>query len=154
MKDATAKSGYQANCAPGKLGATTSVPFAENRYSKYLFQRESIVLKAPESSGVYGLYTALWIFIGEAENIRARLLEHLAGDNKCINQRQPSGFAFELVSPDNRGRRRDELINELAPVCKNERSHNAPAHDAGPEVSAAPVNASALKRQSKTSARD
>ena len=62
---------------------TSTEPFAENRYRKYRFQHESIVLKAPESSGVYGLYSALWIFIGESDNIRAGLLEHLAGDNPC-----------------------------------------------------------------------
>lgn len=55
--------------------ATTTAPFAENRYRKYRFEHESIVTNAPESSGVYGLYRAFWIFIGEAENIRTRLLD-------------------------------------------------------------------------------
>ena len=144
MKHVTAKSPDHNDDNQDTLTDTTTEPFAENRNSKYRFERESIVINAPGSPGVYGLYSALWIFIGEAENIKARLLEHLAGDNPCINQHQPSGFAFELVSPDDRGRRRDELLDELAPICKNDRSRNAPAHDAGPEVSAPSVYASAL----------
>lgn len=118
MKDTSAKSKYEDNNSEEST-ATPPVPFAENRYKKYRFQREDIVLRAPESSGVYGLYSALWIFIGEAENIRAQLLEHLTDNNFGINRRQPSGFAFELVPPEDRVRRRDELIDELEPTCKN-----------------------------------
>src|SRR6266436_10063241 len=81
--------------------------FAENRYSKFLFQRESILQNAPESPGVYGLYNAFWIYIGEAENLRARLLQHLDGDDPCIVRFQPSGFAFELTPPSERRRRHE-----------------------------------------------
>jgi hypothetical protein len=101
----------------GKVTASRTEPFAENRYRKYRFQQESILLNAPESSGVYGLYSALWIFIGEADNLRARLLEHLAGDNPGIQDYQPSGFAFELVSPPERSRRLEALIADLQPLC-------------------------------------
>jgi hypothetical protein len=107
--------------------ASRQKPFAENRYSKYRLERESIVLHAPEASGVYGLFNALWIYVGESDNIRARLLEHLAGDNPCINRHQPSGFAFELISAKDRGRRWRELIDELEPLCKSEPSHIGPA---------------------------
>ena len=31
-----------------------AMPFAETRYSRYLFQRESIMRNAPKASGVYG----------------------------------------------------------------------------------------------------
>ena len=128
---------------------TSTEPFAENRYRKYRFQHESIVLKAPESSGVYGLYSALWIFIGESDNIRAGLLEHLAGDNPCISRLEPSGFAFELVCPEGRCRRKEELIKKLEPTCKKELSHNGPAHDAGPEVSVPSLDAPALYDEPK-----
>ena len=68
------------------------------RYRHYhKFEHESVLLNAPETSGVYGLYSVLWIYIGEAENIRLRLLEHLGGDNRCINHYRPSSFAFELA---------------------------------------------------------
>ena len=66
-----------------EMAPSAQIPFADNRESKYRFQRESILLNAPESSGVYGLFSALWIYIGEAENLRARLLEHLDGENPC-----------------------------------------------------------------------
>ena len=92
--------------------------FAGNRYSKYRFQSESILLNAPESSGVYGLYSALWVHLGETDNIRAQLLEDLSGDDPCIRTYQPSGFAFELVSPAERSCRLKELISELQPLCR------------------------------------
>src|SRR5882724_7822521 len=130
MKRLTVDSNHEADGSNGKVTATTAEPFAENRYRKYRFQHESIVLKAPESSGVYGLYSALWIYVGEGDNIRGRLLEHLAGDNPCINHLEPSGFAFELVSPADRYRRKEELIKKLEPTCKVEVSHE-PAHDVG-----------------------
>ena len=94
------------------------------------------MINAPECSGVYGLYRAFWIFIGEAENIRTRLLKHLAGDNSCINQHRPLGFAFELVSSEDRGGRRDELINELEPACKEALSPNEQARTTGPDEQA------------------
>jgi hypothetical protein len=132
MKRFTATSGRKAAANPRKTTATTTEPFAENRYRKFRFQRESVVLEAPESSGVYGLYSALWIFIGEADNIRARLLEHLADEDSCINRRQPSGFAFELVSPEDRSHRRAELVDELEPTCMDEPPHIQPVRSAVP----------------------
>jgi len=103
-----------------------TVPFAETRYSRYLFQRECILKNAPESSGVYGLFNAFWIYIGEAENLRARLLEHLAGNDPSIVRFQPSGFAFELASAKERRRRHEELIKELQPLCNT--SHPEKVH--------------------------
>ena len=91
--------------------------FAETRYSRYLFQRESILKNAPESSGIYGLFNAFWIYIGEADNLRAQLLKRLGGDDPSIVRFQPSGFAFELVSPGNRRPRYEQLIKELQPLC-------------------------------------
>lgn len=99
-----------------------TIPFAETRYSRYLFQRECILQNAPESSGVYGLFNAFWIYIGEAENLRARLLEHLDGDDPCIVRFQPSGFAFELASPKDRRGRHEQLIRELQPLCNTSRN--------------------------------
>src|SRR5258708_34346720 len=99
-----------------------NMPFAETRYSRFLFQRESILQNAPESSGVYGLFSAFWIYIGEAENLRARLLAHLCGDDPSICRFQPSGFAFELASPKDRRLRNEKLIRELQPLCNTSRN--------------------------------
>ena len=106
---------------------TETEGFAENRYRRYRFQRESILLNAPESSGVYGLYSAVWIHLGEADNIRARLLEDLSGDDPCIRNYEPSGFAFDLVSPPERSLRLQELVVELQPLCPRGASERRPA---------------------------
>jgi len=103
--------------------ADDSAAFAENRYSKFLFQRESILRNAPECSGVYGLFSAFWIYVGEAENLRARILKHLEGDDPCIVRYRPSGFAFEPASPEDRHDRRQYLMKELQPLCNGEASH-------------------------------
>ena len=99
--------------APGAPGEA----FAENYYGKFQWNSESIVLDAPQASGVYGLYSATWIFIGEADDMKARLMEHWAGDNPCITHYRPTGFAFALLSREDRHRRREELIRELKPLC-------------------------------------
>jgi hypothetical protein len=113
----------------GRASATSSETegFAQNRYRKFRFQRESILLNAPESSGVYGLYSAVWIHLGEADNIRTRLLEDLSGDDPGIRIYQPSGFAFEVVSPAERSRRLQELVIELEPLCRRKASERRPA---------------------------
>jgi hypothetical protein len=92
--------------------------FAENRYRNLHFTRESIIDNAPARSGVYGLYNALWVYIGEAENIQAKLLQHLADETheSWNGQYRPSGFAFEIVSEEDRCRRQQELLRELQPL--------------------------------------
>ena len=112
----------------GREEAAGSMPFAENRYSRFLFQRESILRNAPESSGVYGLFSAFWIYVGAAENIRARILKHLEGDDPCIVRYRPSGFAFELVAPRDRYHRRMHLAKELQPLCNGEAAHAGQSH--------------------------
>ena len=44
-------------------------PFAETVSRHLPFQYDSVMSSAPETSGVYGLYNALWVYIGEADNI-------------------------------------------------------------------------------------
>ena len=92
--------------------------FGGNRYSRYRWSLESINRYAPEAPGIYGLYNALWIYIGQTKNLRAQMLGHLYGDNPCIVHYQPSGFAFELVSPQDHRRRFEELIRQLEPLCR------------------------------------
>ena len=119
MKRQRTDSDNPASSTSGKVRVAITEPFAENRYRKYRFQRESILLNAPESSGLYGLYSAVWIYVGEADNIRARLLEHLETDNPPTSNYQPFGFAFELVSPPDRSRRLKELLMELQPLAQS-----------------------------------
>ena len=127
---------------------TPDEPFANNLYSYHKFERESVLLNAPEASGVYGLYNVLWIYIGETENIRRRLLEHLEGDNHCINHYRPSGFAFELAGLEQRIRRRLELVGALEPLCEGKAFIFG---ERGRRTRSIPAPAIATRRESKTS---
>ena len=85
----------------------------------FLFDALSVGL-APFAAGVYGLYTtAQWVYVGESEDIRRRLTEHLNSDNPCITLAQPTHHIYELVSGGQQARRQREaqLIAELSPTC-------------------------------------
>src|SRR5205814_1788025 len=58
-----------------------------------------------------------WIFIGEASNIRARLMEHLNEVDTVLACRSPTGFTFELCSPNQRIARQDALVRQFEPFC-------------------------------------
>ena len=94
----------------------------KNCYRGYKLNCESIMQNAPEASGIYGLFNALWIFVGEADNIRARLLQHLSEDDPSIRAYQPSGFAFELVPSQRRHQRMHEAIREVEPLLQYSRA--------------------------------
>jgi excinuclease UvrABC nuclease subunit len=88
------------------------------------FTATSILKNAPGCSGVYALSNAReWVFIGEASDIRARLLDHLRDSGTALLARHPTGFTFEICSPADRSSRQAELVRELAPYC-NSRSHS------------------------------
>jgi excinuclease UvrABC nuclease subunit len=86
-----------------------------------MFTATSIQKNAPGCSGVYALSNAReWIFIGEAIDIRARLLEHLSETGTPLMARNPTGFTFEICSPADRHSRHAELVREFAPYCNRE----------------------------------
>ena len=90
------------------------MPF-ENHGSR-AFTETSILKNAPAASGVYGLSNAReWIFVGESDNLRSRLLAHLRGADPALAQ-APTGFTFELSRPAERLGRQNRLVLELAPV--------------------------------------
>jgi hypothetical protein len=93
-------------------------PFAATRYRKYRWDRESIEENAPEAPGIFGLFGALWIYIGEAANLRAEMLAKLISDDPRLARYQPSGFAFEVTARADQGRRCAELIEQLQPICQ------------------------------------
>lgn len=81
---------------------------------------------APAAPGVYGLSNAKeWIFIGQADNIQATLLEHLHGP--AASGAQATGFVFEVCSGARRSIRQQRLILEYSP-CGNRRqaAHSEP----------------------------
>ena len=91
---------------------------ASSSPARYSFTHISIVLNAPERSGVYALhYQTSWIYVGESANIRAQLLQHLDGDNACIAVYPSLSFSFETIPEAVRTWRQDELIREFRPTC-------------------------------------
>ena len=90
--------------------------------ASYPFIDYRVKANAPSSSGVYILFSTpgfTWevIYVGDADNVRERLLEHLRGDNPCITEKGPTAFISEQVDADHRAARRDELIGEYSPTC-------------------------------------
>lgn len=91
---------------------------ARTNPARYPFSHTSIVLNAPEESGVYALhYQTTWVYVGESANIRAQLLEHLNGDNACIAVYPNLNFSYELIPEPVRAWRQDEMIREFRPTC-------------------------------------
>ena len=73
---------------------------------------------APALSGVYGISNAHeWIYIGETDNIQNALIEHLQERNTALQNRKPTGFAFEICDRARRASRQDRLVLEYEPAC-------------------------------------
>ena len=92
------------------------MPFADCTAKS--FTVPSVRKNAPELSGVYGLSNAReWLFVGQGNNIRAQLMEHLNEVDTALMAQNPKGFAFELCPPSELIRRQDALVRELEPRC-------------------------------------
>jgi len=83
----------------------------------FVWSYASILASAPTQSGTYAIYNNAYIYFGEGQDIRARLLAHWNGDNACITRNQPTGFAYELLGANQRVARQDALILQLRPLC-------------------------------------
>ena len=71
-------------------------------------------------TGCYGLQQlsggrVAWIYVGKATDLRARLLEHLHKDSRCVNLYWPTHF-LTVVSPSPDALEK-QLIIEYGPVC-------------------------------------
>ena len=79
------------------------------------FTRDGIMWLAPYQNGVYGIYNSQgWIYVGRGD-LRARLLDHVNGDNPCILAYGPTHYVSEVWDvPDEREK---QLILELRPAC-------------------------------------
>ena len=81
------------------------------------FTIEAVERNAPARSGIYGIHNShSWLFIGEADDIRAMLLAHLTESHAFLMAQHPNGFAFELWSPAERCHRQNYLVLELEPL--------------------------------------
>jgi hypothetical protein len=58
----------------------------------------SIKANAPQSSGVYVIHNAGWIYIGESDDTRRTLLDHWKCNNVYITTAHPTAFAFEVCN--------------------------------------------------------
>ena len=89
-----------------------------NSVVEYPFNAHFIKECAPAESGVYALCDAdKWIYIGDAANLKLKLLSHLEpGTNRQIDQATPTTFSFELCLPQERARRLEQLTDELHPI--------------------------------------
>jgi len=93
------------------------------------FTAASVRAHAPPVSGVYGISNAAeWIYIGETDNIREALLEHLQSSGTPLLNRQPTGFVFEVCDRAARPARQDRLVFEYEPT--GNRHSSRPHHSA------------------------
>jgi len=91
------------------------MPF--DRFMPYTFSLISVQKNAPALPGVYGLSNAReWIFVGETDNIKAKLISHLQETHTPLLEREPTGFIFELCAARDRMDRQERLIQEYQPV--------------------------------------
>ena len=68
--------------------------------------------------GIYGISNAReWIYIGWSDNIQRSLIEHLDEQATRLAGRVPSGFVFEVCSPERQRTRCEHLIREYRPIC-------------------------------------
>lgn len=94
------------------------MPFEQGAPSS--FTAISIQNNAPDCSGVYGLSNSReWIFVGEANNIRAALMDYLRQVNASDTDRRPTGFSYEMAPPNKRVARKNALVRELTPSLAN-----------------------------------
>lgn len=82
------------------------------------FTSGSVRAYAPGHSGVYGISNAReWLYIGQADNIQAALLDHLMHLETSLMRGKPAGFVFELCEQQRRASRQDRLVLEYEPTC-------------------------------------
>ena len=78
------------------------------------FTRTGVEWLAAKQTGVYGIFrNGLWVYVGKADDLRARLLQHLS--NGDITKHQPTHYVTLVTSDPETAEKR--LILELAPVA-------------------------------------
>jgi len=86
----------------------------------YPYDAKTIREHVPPTSGVYSLFSHQeCVYVGAGQELQAELTRSLQGANPCISQHTPDEFQFEVVLGDDRYTRREELINELNPACRD-----------------------------------
>jgi len=103
------------------------------------FTKGAILLFAPPTSGVYGLFNFdCQVFIGESANIQEALLRHKSETDFRSQHLRPTGFTFETCAAELRKPKADELIARFHPVLQTEAALNETwSASNGPRVSEA-----------------
>jgi excinuclease UvrABC nuclease subunit len=72
-------------------------------------------------TGVYGIYNSSeWIYIGQAEDLRDRLLEHVRGksdQSSCMLKHNPTSWVGQIVDKSQLDSLESSLIAEYSPAC-------------------------------------
>ena len=94
----------------------------------YWFNQTTVDVSAPASAGVYGIYVPnadSYVYIGQSEDIQARLTQHLGDTTHCMHgYSQPAqgarlAFTVELVAGGEQARLARELalLKQWNPPC-------------------------------------
>jgi hypothetical protein len=74
--------------------------------------------QTPEGPGVYTIFSrSHWIYVGESDNIRRSLLDHLNGSAPSLDGYGPLSFSFEPMAGGDRSARWRTLVTDLKPAC-------------------------------------
>jgi|HubBroStandDraft_5_1064220.scaffolds.fasta_scaffold952439_2 hypothetical protein len=87
----------------------------------YPYDTGTVNEHVPPTSGVYSLFSHQeCVYVGASKDMQSELIRRLQGEHSaCVSQHPPDEFLFEVVMGDERDMRRDELITELNPSCKD-----------------------------------
>lgn len=92
---------------------------SDNYNDAYVLGYKAVQDKAPAASGVYTIYTPQrWLYVGESDNVRKSLFEHLNEPGACMARLGPLSFSFEVVPPAGRLDRQQALVAALVPGCQ------------------------------------
>ena len=92
----------------------TRMPFPQQ--APRLFTRAGTESNAIGQRGCYGLFRpGLWVYVGKSNDIRARLLEHLAETGTLIKSLKPTHFVAMVTA--NGDAQETALIIELRPAA-------------------------------------
>jgi hypothetical protein len=96
----------------------------------YSFTQLSIFLQVPAKSGIYALHNSTrCIYVGETDNLRKTLQQHLRGDNPWITLWEPNGVYVEPWPEGERQERKNRLVSEFNPILGD-----GNGNDAGPAL--------------------
>jgi len=85
---------------------------------RYPLNLGAVLASAPRRCGLYALYNADGcVYIGAANNILSRLLDHIHEPNVCLKKTNPTAFTFEFCPPELIESRQAILLFEYRPPC-------------------------------------